>query len=380
MSLEQLIGKEFQLSNDVIYLNHAAVAPWPTRTMQAVEDFARENATLGSKNYLQWLEHETELRTMLATLINAPSSYDIALLKSTSEALSVVAHGLEWQHGDNVVISDQEFPSNRIIWESLSRYGVNVIQVDLNTDTTPEQALINACDNKTRLLALSSVQFASGLRMDLSTLGQHCKQNKILFCLDAIQSIGAVEFDVQQYNADFVMADGHKWMLGPEGLALFYCRADLRDQIQLNQYGWHMIEHAHDFSRLEWQPSPTAQRFECGSPNMLGTHALRASLSLLLETGMETIEKYVLDNAKYLAAQVSKHNELELITDLSEGRYAGIVVFKHKTVDAETLYQYLMQQNVICAPRGGGIRFSPHFYTSKSDIDKAVQLAASYSV
>ncbi|MDH5480218.1 MAG: aminotransferase class V-fold PLP-dependent enzyme, partial [Nitrosomonas sp.] len=195
MSLEQLIGKEFQLSNDVIYLNHAAVAPWPTRTMQAVEDFARENATLGSKNYLQWLEHETELRTMLATLINAPSSYDIALLKSTSEALSVVAHGLEWQHGDNVVISDQEFPSNRIIWESLSRYGVNVIQVDLNTDTTPEQALINACDNKTRLLALSSVQFASGLRMDLSTLGQHCKQNKILFCLDAIQSIGAVEFD-----------------------------------------------------------------------------------------------------------------------------------------------------------------------------------------
>jgi len=376
MSLEQLLIHEFKLSEDIIHMNHAAVGPWPTRTRQAVEKFAEENATLGSKNYLAWVDHETELRDMLASLINAPSKDDIALLKSTSEALSVVAHGLNWQAGNNVVISDQEFPSNRIVWESLSRYGVMVKQIDLQSAEMPEQALIDACDNNTRLLAISSVQFASGLRMDLQKLGQHCSENNILFCVDAIQSIGAVQFDVQQCHADFVMADGHKWMLGPEGLALFYCRADLREQLQLHQYGWHMVEHAHDFSRTDWQPAHNAKRFECGSPNMLGSHALRASISLLLEVGMDNVAQRLLKNTEYLATQINQQSKLDIVSTMEPGRYAGIVTFRHQDVDTETLYQYLMQQGVICAPRGGGVRFSPHFYTSEADIERAVHLAA----
>lgn len=318
MSLEQLIMDEFQLDDDIIYLNHAAVAPWPQRTKIAVQKFAEENASLGSKNYLQWVAKETELRKMLATLINAPSLSDIALLKNTSEALSVVAHGLPWQAGDNVVISDQEFPSNRIVWESLQEAGVIVRQVDLASDESPEQALINACDNNTRLLAISSVQYASGLKMDLVKLGQHCHDNSILFCVDAIQSIGAVQFDVQACQADFVMADGHKWMLGPEGLALFYCRAELRDQLKLHQYGWHMVENAHDFSRSDWQPAANAARFECGSPNMLVTHALHASISLLLEVGMETIETLVRKNTANLFALLEQHDQLSIISNQAD--------------------------------------------------------------
>jgi selenocysteine lyase/cysteine desulfurase len=215
--------------------------------------------------------------------------------------------------------------------------------------------------------------------MDLTRLGQHCRQNNILFCIDAIQSVGAVQFDVQAYQADFVMADGHKWMLGPEGLALFYCRAELREQLQLHQYGWHMVEHAHDFSRSDWRPAPDARRFECGSPNMLGGHALRASLSLLLEVGMPMVEKQLLEKTQYLFSLINRSQHLELITSAQAGRYAGIVTFSHQKADHEALYSWLMSQGVMCALRGGGIRYSPHFYTPLSTIESAIVLADKYA-
>ena len=288
------ITQKFCLQAEISYLNHAAVAPWPIRSKLAVQQFAEENAQQGSLRYLEWLKIEADLRAKLAQLINAPSKDDIALLKNTSEALSIVAYGLDWQQGDNVVISNQEFPSNRIVWESLQAKGVEVRQVDLANGDSPEAALIAATDNKTHLLSISSVQYASGLRMNLEVLGEHCRTNNILFCVDAIQSIGAVEFDVQSIQADFVMADGHKWMLGPEGLALFYCRPELYERLSLKQFGWHMIEHIGDFDRLDWQPASSARRFECGSPNMLSIHALHASVSLLLEVGMPSVEAEVL--------------------------------------------------------------------------------------
>ena len=378
VTISDIIKTEFNLSDELMYLNHAAVAPWPERTKQAVCDFASENAHFGSKNYLKWVEHESELRSMLATLINAPSSNDIALLKSTSEALSVVAHGLDWNAGDNVVISDQEFPSNRIVWESLSSYGVELNQVDLSSAKSPEVALINACDDHTRLLAISSVQYATGLRMDLPMLGEFCRQHQIFFCIDAIQSIGALQFDVQQYKADFVMADGHKWMLGPEGLALFYCRAELREQVKLHQYGWHMVEHAHDFTRTDWEPAKSARRFECGSPNMLGVHALRASISLLLEVGMSSVEQNLLERTEFVFNEINRSDNLQLVSQTEAGRFAGISTFSHNSADPELLYRWLMSKGVMCAPRGGGIRFSPHFYTPLSTIKSAVHLADNY--
>ena len=182
---------------------------------------------------------------MLAQLIHAPRADDIALLKNTSEALSVVAHGLAWQAGDNVVISDQEFTSNRIVWESLKSQGVEIRRVKLDFNQ-PEQLLIEQMDDRTRLLSISAVQYASGLRMDLHTLGQACKPKNIIFVVDAIQQIGGFQLDCQAIEADFVVSDGHKWMLGPEGLALVNCREQLLTRLKLNQYGWHMVEDLSD--------------------------------------------------------------------------------------------------------------------------------------
>ncbi len=368
----------FHLDNDVIYLNHAAVAPWPLRTAAAVTEFAAENASRGSQHYERWMQTEAELRHKLQKLVNAASSDEIALLKSTSEGLSKIAWGLRWQAGENIVIPAGEFPSNRVVWESLSRLGVSTTQVTISGVEHPEHALINALDENTRLLSVSSVQYANGLRLDLDKLGEACRQRDILFCVDAIQSVGALQFDVQAMQADFVVADGHKWMLGPEGLALFYCRREHIESLALNEYGWHMLQHPGEFDRQDWRPAHDARRFECGSPNMIAIHALNASLDLLFEVGMDRVETQVLNNSGRMIDQLLELDGVELLSPRELNRRAGIVNFRRHGVDTESLYSHLQRNGVICALRGGGIRFSPHFYTEHEKISAAVQLVAAF--
>ena len=372
------MDSQFPHLEQLIHLNHAAVAPWPAVTTTAVKRFADENATVGSLHYPNWLKREAQLRLDLAQLINAPSADDIALVKNTSEALSFVAYGIDWQAGDNIVSSDQEFPSNRVVWQSLAPSGVEFREADLSQGASPEDALFALVDNHTRMITVSSIQYASGLRMDLKRIGEFCRERNILFCVDAIQSIGAVEFDVQAIHADFAMADGHKWMLGPEGLGLFYCRAELREKLKLSQYGWHMVDPLGNYSIKHWSVAKTARRFECGSPNMLAIHALQASIQLLLETGMAQVEARVLENTDYLCQRISAMEGLDLLTDTRPGRHGGIVVFRPTEASLDELFLHLQKHKVFCAERGGGIRFSPHFYTPKTQMDQALNLVAEF--
>src|SRR5690606_19621717 len=360
---------EFPQDKDLCYLNHAAVAPWPKRSHDAVVRFAAENLSHGARHYPRWLATEARLREQLQRLVNAPSSDDISLLKNTSEGLSVIAAGLDWQSGDRVLISNQEFPSNRIPWQALERHGVSVDQADLGGDD-PEGALIAAMTPETRLLSISSVQYGTGLRMDLARLGEACRERGILFCVDAIQSLGVLPMDVQAINADFVVADGHKWMLGPEGLALFYCRAALRPTLTLHQHGWHMVADAGDYSRQDWQPAHDGTRFECGSPNLLCAHALSASLSLIEEVGVARLAAQVAGQIDYLANELDALG-LPLVTPTQRERRAGILTFLPRG-DSKACWQALMADGVVCAPRGGGIRLSPHFYTPQRVLEQAM--------
>lgn len=365
------LNAEFPLDPRLCYLNHAAVAPWPKRTQEAVTQFARENSHWGARHYPDWLIREKQLREQCCRLLNANNSDDIALVKNTSEGLSMVAYGLPWQAGDNLIISDEEFPSNRIVWESLRSKGVSVKEVSLK-GSNPEADILATVDQNTRLISLSSVQYASGFRLHLEIIGQFCQRNNILFCVDAIQSLGALPFDVQAVQADYVIADGHKWLLGPEGLALFYSSPQGRAQLSLNEFGWHMVEKAGDYTSRSWTVAHSARRFECGSPNMLSIHALSASLSVLLEVGMSQVQAQLADNMVYLIEKLLAHGQLELLSITQPSRLAGILTFKHRKIDSAALYRHLMDEQVICAHRGAGIRFSPHFYTSKAVLDRAV--------
>ena len=364
---------EFPLIEGLRYLNHAAVAPWPRRAAQAVTAFAQQNMTLGARDYPLWLKTEQLLRERLMRLLNAPSCADIALVKNTSEALSMVAFGLDWKPGDQVVISNEEFPSNRVVWEALRPQGVEVIQVSLH-DADPEAALLAACGPRTRLMSVSAVQYASGLRLDLPRLGEGCEQRGVLLCIDAIQQIGALPFDVQRSRCAFAMADGHKWMLGPEGLAVFYCRRDMREVLKLHEFGWHMLEHAGDYERATWEPAHSARRFECGSPNMLGAVGLEASLSLLEEVGMDQVGAALEDRVAHLSAELMAIPGARLLSPSEPARRAGIVTFALDGWDNSTLFKRLNTEQIVCALRGGGVRLSPHFYTPPAIIEQTLSV------
>ena len=368
------MNEQFPQDPELIYLNHAAVGPWPQCTYDAVNRFAKENVMQGAKHYPRWLQVEQRLKQRLQHLVNAESTDTIALLKNTSEALSVIAYGLNWHAGDNIVLAAHEFPSNRIVWQSLQQYGVEIRIVDFQNFNDAENKLIAATDNKTRLLTSSSVHYANGLRIDLAKLGEHCAKHNILFCVDAIQSLGALPFDAQAIQADFVVADGHKWMLGPEGLALFYCRNKQLQELKLHQYGWHMVEDVGNYDRTDWQTVHSARRFECGSPNMLGAHALEASLGLLEKTDIKNINALISQHIDYLIDKIQALPNTTILSPLNPERRAGILTFRIEQQNNAAVQKYLMDNNVICAYRGGGIRFSPHYYNQQKQLDHALDV------
>ncbi len=378
--MHKLFQQDFALDPNLIYLNHAAVAPWPVCTVEAVKQFASENGTVGSSHYLQWLKVEQQLKQNLATLINAASADEIALLKNTSEGLSIIAKGIEWRAGDNIVISNEEFPSNFIVWDALRAQGIELRIANISNTPYPEKAIIEQMDAHTRLLSISALQYASGLRMNLELLSKACKSYHALYCVDAIQQIGALQFDVQAMDADFVIADGHKWMLGPEGLALFYCKKQSMNELQLQQFGWHMVEDLSDFDNMKnWQAASTARRFECGSPNTLATHALHASTNLLLKHGMLSIETSVLANVQALIKRFSQMPDITILSPTDISRHGGIFTFKKDGINTSALYQYLVKKGVVCAPRGGGIRLSPHYYNQQAEFEQLAEYVEKYT-
>lgn len=379
--LNQLLAGEFPVRNNLVYLNHAAVSPLPRRAGDAVKRFVDEYVEYGTKNYLQWVDDLQRLHQDLATFLNAESADDIALLKNTSEGISVVAMGFPWQPGDIVLSSDEEFPSNRIPWQALSDQGVTFREVALRQpDKTPEQVLIEAMDDDVRMLAISAVQYASGLTLDLELLGAACHERGIAFCVDAIQMLGALPCDVRAARIDFLMADAHKWLMGPEGIAVFYCSPAWRDKLKLFQYGWHMIEKYGDFDDKTWQPASGARRFENGTPNILGATGFAASLALINEIGIETIHQRVLRHTALLHELLAdSHNLFPVYTDHAS-RLSGIVTFRHERCPPARLFSHLRTNDVMCAERGGGVRLSPHVYNTDDELVQAVKMADEISV
>ncbi|MCH7507392.1 MAG: aminotransferase class V-fold PLP-dependent enzyme [Proteobacteria bacterium] len=368
------IREQFPILDQGLYLNHAAIAPWPRCTADEVQTFARENALRGPDGYRDWIVREKELRRMLARLTGARSKDDIALLKNTTEGISLVAWGLDWQAGDNIVLPRGEFPSNRLPWLAQSVHGVEIHEVDIRTAENAENALLKAMNSHTRLLSVSAVQWNDGFRLDLEILGKACRSKGVLFFVDAIQQLGALSVNVEACHVDFLAADAHKWLLGPEGIAVFYCRASARPRLRLLQQGWHMFENPWNFRRREWEPCTSAKRFEAGSPNSVGQAALHASLNLLLKIGMEQVSGRILQNTEFLINALSLIPGLQITSRTEPERRSGIVSFTHESILARTLNTRLAESGVTCAVRGNAIRLSPHFYQDQTDLSKFIQI------
>jgi selenocysteine lyase/cysteine desulfurase len=368
--------EQFPSLEQGLYLNHAAIAPWPRCTTDAVVRFAEENRSAGPAAYRDWILREKDLRGQLASITGADSADDIALLKNTTEGISLVAWGLDWKPGDNIVLPVGEFPSNRLPWLAQSARGVTVREVDIRGAENAENALLDAMDERTRLLSVSAVQWNDGFRLDLSRLGRACRSAHVLFFVDAIQQLGALPLDVEKSHIDFLAADAHKWLLGPEGIAVFYCRTDARPHLQLLQQGWHMVDNPWNFHQQEWQPSQSARRFEAGSPNTLGQVAMQASVELLLNIGLKTIARRVLLNSDFLIKQLPKLEGIVVSNRTSPDRRSGIVSFKHRNIKAGSLNSRLARAGITVAVRGDSIRISPHFYQDESDLANFLDVLA----
>ena len=317
---------------------------------------------------------EKELRQLLACLTGAKSEDDIALLKNTTEGISLVAWGLDWQSGDNIVLPSGEFPSNRLPWLAQAAHGVEIREVDIRTAENAENALIEAMDGHTRLLSVSAVQWNDGFRLDLEKLGEACRSQSVLFFVDAIQQLGALSVDVESCHIDFLAADAHKWLLGPEGIAMFYCRESARPRLRLIQQGWHMFDNPWNFHRGEWEPSTSAKRFEAGSPNSVGQAALYASLNLLLKAGMEQVSGRILRNTEFLINALSLVPVVQITSRTESERRSGIVSFTHENIPSRTLNIRLAESGATCAVRGNSIRLSPHFYQDEPELAEFIQI------
>ncbi len=337
-------------------------------------DFARENTQAGPRNYRDWIAREKNLRLRVATFIGAHSGEDIALLKNTTEGICTVAFGYPWQAGDNVVIPEGEFPSNRLPWLAQEKHGIEIREVDLRGPDEPEDALIASIDEGTRILAVSSVQYSDGLRLNLGKLGAACRETETFFFVDAIQHLGALSMNAEECHIDCLAADAHKWMLGPEGIAIFYCREPLRSKLELNQVGWHMYDNPWIFERPDWSPSSSAKRFEAGTPNTIGQVALSACLDLFQELGTRKIENAVLRNSEMLLRGLSDLPGVELRSSGERKRLSGIVSFEIRNRNLREVYGRMTRAGVDCALRGGSLRLSPHFYQDEQVMEKLLEI------
>jgi len=357
---------EFPVTDSYVYLDHAGVAPVPLRVGEAVAEFLREASEMGFAGYSRWMERVERVRRLSAGLVGAEID-EIAFVKNTSHGISIVAGGLDWKSGDNVLVFEKDFPTNIYPWLALERKGVSVRYIPLGGDGRISiKDIEKLSDSRTRLISMSTVQALNGFMMDPEELRDLCSGRGILLFLDAIQSLGAVPMDVDRYGADFLSADGHKWLLAPEGTGIFYCRKERAKELYPNLIGWKSVVHEAEFERIELTLKEDALRFEEGSYNVMGIIALGASLDLLFEAGIERVRSRILDLGDLIISEADGRG-FRVKTPRERERRGGIVSFAGP-FDPKKMKQSLMSRRVVVNERGGALRLAPHFYNTEEEV------------
>lgn len=368
-------AESFPVIDRHCWLNHAAISPWPRAVSDAVGAFVADNAEHGPTHYVDWLAVEAQLRRRAARLFQAAGEDDVALVANTSTGLNAIASGLDWREGDSVVFPATDFPSNRLPWQHLEQRGVVPRPVSLDA-ADPERSLIAALTPSTRLLAVSSVFYDTGLHLDLERLGAACARHGILFCVDAIQHLGALPMDVTAIEADFVVSGSHKWLLAPEGIGLFWSSPEARALLTVASPGWRMYPDPFNFERSDWSPPESARRFEPGTLNNAAIHGLNAALGLLEDHGTTAIGRALRERSDCLTEGLQRLPGVRVTSPLDSLRRAGIVTFQAASTTSEQLVKRLSEHGIHTARRGRQVRLSPHFYTPFDQLEDAVSAIA----
>jgi len=363
--------RQFPSLANLTYLNHAAVAPLCKPAADAMRWNADDAETWGSFHYDRWMKCYDDFRAQAARMINAERG-EIAVVKNTSEGIATVQMGLNWREGDIVVAFREEFPANYFPWQRLEAKGVSIRWLSIY-DSLDQ---IDAAAKGARLLAISYVNYLSGHRVDLDAIGEICARHGVFYFVDAIQGMGVYPIDVRKAKIHALAADGHKWLLGPEGCGVLYIQQDQQDSIEPVEFGWTNVAGYNDYASRDMSLRSDAGRYECGTLNTVGCFGLEASMRFLNDVeaahpgGMAARITRLADRL----ADGARANGYELMIERQAPTAAGIVSFRKEGVDSRMTVAKLKAQRITAAPRQGWIRVSPHFYLETAEVDRAIEL------
>jgi cysteine desulfurase/selenocysteine lyase len=361
----------FPVTGHWAFLDHAAVAPLPDVAVAALREYGDSLAANGIAAVREWTHRLRDVRELGRRLINAPSVDDVFFVPNTTHGIAVVAEGIPWKAGDNVVLPTDEYPANQYPWLNLAARGVEVRRVPTRAGRVLVDDLYDAMDPRTHVVAVSAVQFATGFRADLDAIGALCRENGVFFFVDAIQALGAFPIDVQKTPIDALAADGHKWMLGPEGAGIGYVRREWVERLHPIGVGSFSVVRPLEFSTIDFTLKPHAGRWEGGAQNVPGLTAFGASLDLLLTAGIPELQKRVLELTDY-ACERAVSAGWEVYSSRRPGEASGIVSLTVPGVPAEAVVAACRAAGVIVNARAGRVRLSPHGYNNFEELDRFV--------
>lgn len=361
------IQNDFPIRQRMIYLNNASIGPLSNRVVTAVNQFLADVRDNGRNHYPDWCRFaDTEIKTNIGNLIGADAS-EIAFIKNTTEGLNIVANGMDWKTGDKVVVADIEYPSNVYPWLNLKRRGVAIQWLKTENGRIPLETLRAVIDRRTRLVSLSPVQFSNGFRLDLGAVSDLCQEKEVMLNLDAIQYLGALHLDLSQVKVDFLSAGGHKWLLGPIGTGIFYCRRESLETLHPPVVGYHSVDKAEDHMDYDLTFRENAGRFEEALVNFPGLWGLNAAITTIAELGQKRIEDHILRLTR-LAMEGLMSKGYIILSPVTEGERSGILSFRHQALSPHQLCERLTAADIHLSVRGAGARLSPGYYNDEEDI------------
>ncbi|UCE67436.1 MAG: aminotransferase class V-fold PLP-dependent enzyme [Candidatus Zixiibacteriota bacterium] len=369
----------FDLNKDIIYLNHASHGPLPLPARKAYDDFLDSWQKTEHEHDIESFRIIKELRGKLAKMIGA-DAWRLGLSYNTTSGLSIIAGGFPWERGDNIVLSETEFPACVYPWVSLRRIGLELRFAPTDKGFIDEDSLMALVDKNTRVISISWVQFNNGFRTDINKLGEFCRSKDILLCVDGIQGMGVIPINVPDNDIDLFTSGCAKWMLGPCGTGFFYLSERAEERLQPINIGWLSVDWNDDFTDLLRYDLPERKgpsKYEYGTYAYQDIRALNASVDLHLSFDRVSVWDYIKSLTGMIIDKIVYDDRFALKSSKMDDRRSGIVAFGSK--NARSLYDYLRENKFIVSFREGNIRVSPYFYNTPEEIESFIRALDNYS-